>query len=85
MASSPPNTSGAGSRPVTDATVDNVGAGKAFDPDRPNVDSPPPKERMRDRRVQPTTRNDGMSGPSGSDEVPLPGSGGERSEDRRER
>jgi hypothetical protein len=58
---------------VTDATVDNIGAGKAYDPSRPDVDSPPPREKMSDKRVDNEKAQTGMSGPPGSNEVPLAG------------
>lgn len=53
--SSPAPGSGDGSRPMTDGTVDNVGAGKAFDTGKsaigePNV-GPGHQERMQNKRA----------------------------------
>ncbi len=45
MTTQNPSNSGAGSRPVTDGAVDNIGAADTFTPDRPGDNTPAPRER----------------------------------------
>jgi hypothetical protein len=56
---------GAGTRPTTDGTVDNIGAGSGFDPKRPDVDRPAPRERMGDRRADAASVEQDDSAPLG--------------------
>jgi hypothetical protein len=43
--------SGAGARPTTDGTVDNIGAGSGFDPAHPNSNGPMPHQKMAEKRA----------------------------------
>lgn len=57
--------SGAGTRPVTDGTVDNIGAGEAFLPDSPGSSAPAPRERMSDKRADAESVEKNGSAPFG--------------------
>ena len=59
------NQSGAGSRPVTDGTVENIGAGEAFIPGSPDSSAPAPTERMSDKRADAQSVEDDGSAPFG--------------------
>ena len=57
--------SGSGTRPVTDGTVDNLGAGEAFLPGAPGSSAPAPRERMGDKRADAQSVEDDGSAPFG--------------------
>jgi hypothetical protein len=62
-------TSGDGTRPVTDGTADNIGAGEKFKPG-----GPAPKERMQDKRADAAADKKDDSVPLGihTDKKPAP-------------
>jgi len=57
--------SGSGTRPVTDGTIDNIGAGEAFLPNSPDSSAPAPTERMSDKRADAQSVEDDGSAPFG--------------------
>ncbi|WPB56281.1 hypothetical protein [Xylophilus sp. GOD-11R] len=57
---------GDGSRPTTDGTIDNIGAGSAFNPS--GKDAPAPRERMAEKRSDSRSVEDDGSAPFGATE-----------------
>lgn len=62
-------TGGGGTRPVTDGTADNIGAGEKFQPG-----GPAPRDRMQDKRANAAAAKEDDSVPLGirSDKKPTP-------------
>ncbi|MES2184060.1 MAG: hypothetical protein V4505_05895 [Pseudomonadota bacterium] len=59
------NPTGVGMRPTTDGTADNIGAGGGFDPKRPDVNRPAPRERMGEKRADAASVEQDDSAPAG--------------------
>jgi hypothetical protein len=57
--------SGSGTRPSTDGTIDNMGAGEAFLPGSPDSSAPAPRERMSEKRADAQSVEDDDSAPFG--------------------
>lgn len=64
---SPPNfhTSGDGTRPVTDATADNIGAGQRFNPSAPDNSAPAGKDGPAGKRADRASAQNDDSAPMG--------------------